>query len=84
MFIANESLRRRHSVRSAMFIDRTLDVRINSVRRSGIQLDCATQNHSAPPNGAAWCVLPGSINMSPERQEKLGVSGWVKVPVEKV
>jgi hypothetical protein len=26
----------------------------------------------------------GSINISLERQEKLGVSGWVKVPVEKV
>ena len=25
-----------------------------------------------------------AINMSLERQEKLGVSGWVKVPVEKV
>jgi hypothetical protein len=25
-----------------------------------------------------------TINMPLERQEKLGVSGWVKVPVEKV
>ena len=25
-----------------------------------------------------------TINISLERQEKLGVSGWVKVPVEKV
>ena len=30
------------------------------------------------------CLLLLAINMALERQEKLGVSDWVEVPVEKV
>jgi hypothetical protein len=39
---------------------------------------------SAPSTGVRGVLANRSINMLPERQGKLGVSDWVKVPVEKV
>ena len=49
-----------------------------------MKLDGYLPVESRPSEPRRRLSYTGAINMLPERQEKLGVSGWVKVPVEKV
>ena len=45
---------------------------------------CVAAINMAPLTGCRCLLRSRAINMSLERQVKLGVSDWVKVPVEKV
>ena len=67
-----------------MFIDVDRESRL-ALQRSAMfwSTNIHDELHSAPME-REQSFRAGSINITSERQEKLGVSDWVKVPVEKV